>query len=190
MNKKLTQSKNLSEKTVYAGKWLNFVDIVYQDEAHSERTWESVQRKNQVSASVVIPQLLPSQRFILVKQYRPAIRNYSLEFPAGLIDEGETPAQTALRELKEETGYTGTCTKTSPPTYTTTGISSEICYFVTMEIDESLKENQHPQPNREPHEFMEVFLVEANQFPSLVKVENAKGTGVDAKLYNFFYAHF
>lgn len=28
-----------------------------------------------------------------------------LELPAGLIDEGETPEQAAIRELEEETGF-------------------------------------------------------------------------------------
>ncbi len=36
------------------------------------------------------------------------------QFPAGLIDAGETPAQAALRELKEETGYSGTVVEVSP----------------------------------------------------------------------------
>jgi 8-oxo-dGTP pyrophosphatase MutT (NUDIX family) len=73
---------------------------------------------------------------LLVKQFRPPVRtrqggacahsrrmtparvcfatprlqmgNYALELPAGLIDPGETPAQAALRELKEETGFVAT----------------------------------------------------------------------------------
>lgn len=40
---------------------------------------------------------------ILVKQYRPPLGKYLIEFPAGLSDENESPETTALRELKEET---------------------------------------------------------------------------------------
>ena len=44
---------------------------------------------------------------LLVLQYRPPVEAICVEFPAGLIDEGETPEQAAIRELKEETGYEG-----------------------------------------------------------------------------------
>lgn len=41
----------------------------------------------------------------LVKQHRPAIGKTIIEVPAGLIDEGETEEEAAIRECEEETGY-------------------------------------------------------------------------------------
>lgn len=52
---------------------------------------------------------------VLVKQFRPALDSYTIEAPAGLIDEGETAEQAALRELKEECGYVGTVRYTHDP---------------------------------------------------------------------------
>lgn len=43
-------------------------------------------------------------RFPLIRQYRPAVEAFTWEFPSGTIDPGETPAETARRELSEETG--------------------------------------------------------------------------------------
>jgi ADP-ribose pyrophosphatase len=54
-------------------------------------------------ASIVA--LTPEERVIIVRQYRPAVEKFTLELPSGLIDPGETPAQTAARELLEETGF-------------------------------------------------------------------------------------
>jgi len=42
---------------------------------------------------------------ILVRQFRPAVETVTLELPAGLVDAGDTPENTAIRELKEETGF-------------------------------------------------------------------------------------
>lgn len=44
---------------------------------------------------------------LLVVTYRPPYGRYVLEFPAGLVDEGETVGDAALRELLEETGFHG-----------------------------------------------------------------------------------
>ncbi len=44
-------------------------------------------------------------RLILVEQWRHGVQRVSLEFPAGVLEEGEDPVAGALRELQEETGY-------------------------------------------------------------------------------------
>ena len=44
-------------------------------------------------------------RVLLVKQFRPSIDDYTLEFPAGAVDLGETALEAAQREAFEETGY-------------------------------------------------------------------------------------
>ena len=54
---------------------------------------------------VQIVPLLPDGRFIMVEQYRHGTRRITIEFPAGIVEEGETPVECALRELEEETGY-------------------------------------------------------------------------------------
>ena len=47
----------------------------------------------------------PSGHFPIVRQYRPALEDFTWELPAGLVDPGEDPAEGCKRELLEETGY-------------------------------------------------------------------------------------
>lgn len=55
----------------------------------------------------VVP-LTISNKVVLIKQYRHAIREFTLEIPGGIIDkEDKSPLQTGKRELLEETGYGG-----------------------------------------------------------------------------------
>ncbi|MBI4333158.1 MAG: NUDIX hydrolase [Chloroflexi bacterium] len=57
------------------------------------------------SDSVAILATTEKEEIILVRQFRPALNQYTLEFPAGAIDESESPEAAAARELYEETGF-------------------------------------------------------------------------------------
>lgn len=56
--------------------------------------------------AVVIPELDGGRRFLVVDQWRHGTRKMSREFPGGIIERSETPAEGAARELLEETGCT------------------------------------------------------------------------------------
>lgn len=51
--------------------------------------------------------LTPENNIVLVEQYRYGIEEPTLELPGGMVDPGEHPEATSIRELKEETGYAG-----------------------------------------------------------------------------------
>jgi 8-oxo-dGTP pyrophosphatase MutT (NUDIX family) len=52
----------------------------------------------------VIP-LTADRRVVFVRQFRFGANALTLEIPGGMCDEGESPRASALRELREETGY-------------------------------------------------------------------------------------
>jgi ADP-ribose pyrophosphatase len=45
------------------------------------------------------------ERIVLVKQYRHALGTITLELPGGILENGELPKASAIREMQEETGY-------------------------------------------------------------------------------------
>ena len=55
---------------------------------------------------VNIVAVTPEQKVVVVRQYRFGVGKTTVEIPAGIMNAGETPEQAAIRELKEETGYT------------------------------------------------------------------------------------
>ncbi len=188
--KNRTKSHVLAETVVHSSQWLDSVEISYQDESGAIRSWDCVHRKQHSEAVIIIPRLASSGHYILIKQFRPAIDNYILEFPAGLIESGEAPEQAAVRELKEETGYTGRVLHTTPRLFSSPGMLSEACYFSFLEIDETLASNQMPEPHPDPEEFIEVFSVAPETIAEFVEKESASGTGIDLKLYTYFYESF
>jgi len=55
---------------------------------------------------VVVVPITSDKKIIMIKQFYIAQLNYHLSLVSGFVDKKESPLQTAVRELKEETGFT------------------------------------------------------------------------------------
>lgn len=82
--------------------------------------------------SVICP-VTDDNKIVMVKQYRKAAEDFLLEIPAGKIDPGEDPYLTAVRELKEETGYTAEKITKLTEMLPTPGYSEEVLYIYLAE---------------------------------------------------------
>lgn len=98
-----------------AGRYIHRYDITYQTEEGKEKIYEMISRdpsirthkdlkKEKADAVVLIMHNESGDKLLLNREFRLAVGDWVYNFPAGLIDPGETPEESARRELKEETG--------------------------------------------------------------------------------------
>lgn len=90
--------KPLKTEVAFATPWFQVLGKTMHD---GEEPYYSLKLPDYAAVVAITDQ----QRVLIVRQYRPAVEHDTLELPSGLVDPGETPAETARRELLEETGY-------------------------------------------------------------------------------------
>lgn len=123
MNKR---ARTLESKTLYRGRVVELrLDRVIEP-GGVETSREVIRHPGSV---VVVPHL-PDGRIILVRQYRHAVRESLWELVAGGMERGETPRQSARRELLEEAGYKARVIKPLLEFYPSPGILSEKMHLV------------------------------------------------------------
>ncbi|KAK3719894.1 hypothetical protein LTR37_004017 [Vermiconidia calcicola] len=192
-------------------KWTELRKIEWTDQTGKERVWEAAARKTRKSSGIDAVAIAPILRHpnkppstMIILQYRPPIEATCVEFPAGLIDEGETPEQAAVRELKEETGYEGKVLDCSPTIVADPGLTNANMQMVTVEVN--LKEGEEPpEQHLDEGEYIERVVVPLSQLydklqgkhplqltvpsrtasDSLAALSKEEGKIVDARLFHW-----
>jgi ADP-ribose pyrophosphatase len=91
----------LSSSVAWQGAFLKVLDDTVRLPDGSQARREYIAHPG----AVIIVPMLDDNTYVLERQYRYPLHRHFIEFPAGKIDAGEPPIETAKRELKEETGY-------------------------------------------------------------------------------------
>ena len=79
-------------------------------------------------ATCIVP-ITDNDEILMVRQYRYALGEVTLEIPAGKLDPNETPENCALRELAEETGMTAGKIVSLGKIYTSVGFCDEVIHM-------------------------------------------------------------
>jgi ADP-ribose pyrophosphatase len=108
----------------------------------------------------------------LLKQYRYAIDQYIFEAPAGTMEPGEDPLETARRELIEETGFTAQSIVSKGFIYTTPGYTDEKIYL--FEARDLSPSQEYGKDEDEVIEVVDIAIIDL-----IGMIRN--GTIVDAK---------
>ncbi len=93
------------EHLVYETPWLDFYydDITHPDGTPGKFAWV---RKHGGGGGVMTIPVTPSGKFLVISVYRHPNKRHLWEFPAGIMEDGESPEEAGSRELIEETGVT------------------------------------------------------------------------------------
>ena len=110
-------------------------------------------------------------RVVLIRQYRCPLDDYIYEFPAGLVDEGETFKEAGIRELKEETGLDFTPADAPEmyckPFFTTIGMTDESCGTIYGYASGTVS-----KAGQEENEEIEIVLADKAEVRRILKEEN------------------
>ena len=110
---------------------------------------EGVNLPNKINAVAIIP-LFEDGDILMIKEFRYPINDYVYAFPAGLIDDGESSVDAAIRELREETGLMVTKIIIEfPGGYSSEGMTDEKVSTVVCRVRGDIKdttglEETHP----------------------------------------------
>ncbi|RLG86095.1 MAG: NUDIX hydrolase [Thermoprotei archaeon] len=165
-------------KKVYTGRRFNVLRVLYRING-SQHIGEVVDFGNAVA---ILP-FTNDGKIIMLRQYRVAINKWIYEIPAGKVEESESPEETAVREMIEETGYRPGRLIKLITIYPSPGYSNEILHIFEA------RDLTYIGAKREEDELINVIVMDYNEALNRVLSEEvADGKTLIALLY-YAYKH-
>lgn len=172
----------IDKKTVWEGKFLRTMIITYRDKSGNLRNWEAVERVNCSGIVVVIPVTM-DREFLLIRQFRPVVNNFVVEFPAGLNDKEESLIEAAKRELIEETGYDAEELIFLADGPVSSGMSTEmLTVFLAKNVYPATSDIKEKYPADES-ESIEMIKTPVSKIYEILEVHRKNGDYIDLKVY-------
>jgi ADP-ribose pyrophosphatase len=168
-------AKILDRKLVYQGRKFSFNVNHLELPNGVKGDWECVYHPG---GALAVP-VTPDGKLVLVRQYRFATQGRILEFPAGTLEVGETPATTIKREIEEETGYRAHKWRDLGEFFLAPGYSDEIIYaFLAQDL-----EKLDAPPAGDDDEDISVVLMTPEELETAVYA----GEPIDAKSISAYF---
>ncbi|MBF0464761.1 MAG: NUDIX hydrolase [Nitrospirae bacterium] len=169
------------KKTVWTGKFLKTVLIELKNAKGEKFIWEAFKRQNCNGIIAVVPFTKDGQ-VVAIKQFRPPVEKYVIEFPAGLSDKGgESLIEVAHRELLEETGYSAPVMELIATGPLSAGASTEVLtVFVAVDAEKTSGQNL------DLGEEIEIITLPVKNFYENAYALENESTYIDLKLFGLF----
>jgi 8-oxo-dGTP pyrophosphatase MutT (NUDIX family) len=113
---------------------------------------------------VLVIALTADEEVVLVRQYRHGVREVVLEVPGGIVDKDESLEQAAVRELREETGFTAERVRVLGKMMPNPAINSASCHVALAEGCHRIAE-----PSPDPFEKFEVLVRPLAGIPEMIR---------------------